>query len=121
MRSNNLSQGAWYGLDWAVRNLVNRESAVFVVAGPIFDPDSAPRQLDTVKTHRVPDGFFKVVATRDGRAAAFIFSQDTPVHVHHCELRSSIEDIEEITGLELFPEGGSRLDMSLYSNLGCDS
>ena len=121
VRSNSLSQGAWYGLDWAVRNLVNREASVYVVTGPVFDPESVPRTLDTDKEHRIPDGFFKVVLTREGRAAAFLFSQDTPVHVHHCDLRSSIAEIEALTGLELFPEGSSRLQMSLDAALGCNS
>ena len=121
VRSSSLSQGAWYGLDWSVRNLVNREAAVYVVTGPVFYPDAAPRTLDTEKQHRIPDAFFKVVLTREGRAAAFLFAQDTPVHVHHCELRSSILEIEDLTGLTLFPEGGSRLDMTLDAALGCSS
>lgn len=121
VRTSSLSQGAWYGLDWAVRNLVNREAAVYVVTGPVFYPEAEPRTLDTDKQHRIPDGFFKVVLTREGRAAAFLFPQDTPVHVHHCNLRSSLAEIEGLTGLELFPEGKSRLDLSLYPALGCSA
>ena len=120
-RTSSLSQGAWYGLDWAVRNLVNREAAVYVVTGPVFYPEAEPRTLDTEKQHRIPDGFFKVVLTREGRAAAFLFSQDTPVHVHHCDLRSSLAEIEGLTGLELFPDGKSRLVLSLYPALGCSA
>jgi endonuclease G len=121
VRTSSLSQGAWYGLDWAVRNLVNREAAVYVVTGPVFYPEAEPRTLDTDKQHRIPDGFFKVVLTREGKAAAFLFFQDTAVHVHHCDLRSSLEEIERLTGLELFPDGKSRLDLSLYSALGCSA
>lgn len=121
VRTNSLSQGAWYGLDWAVRNLVNREAAVYVVTGPVFYPEAEPRMLDTDKQHRIPDGFFKVVLTREGRAAAFLFPQDTAVHVHHCDLRSSLAEIEDLTGLELFPDGKSRLDLSLFPALGCSA
>ena len=35
-RSRNLSLGAWYGLEWSIRNLVNRESEVYILTGPIF-------------------------------------------------------------------------------------
>lgn len=121
VRTSSLSQGAWYGLDWAVRNLVNREAAVYVVTGPVFYPEAEPRTLDTDKQHRIPDGFFKVVLTREGRAAAFLFPQDTAVHMHHCDLRSSLPEIERLTGLELFPDGKSRLDLALYSALGCSA
>lgn len=119
-RSNSLSQGAWYGLDWAIRNLVNREGAVFVVTGPTFDPDAEPRTLNTARSHRVPDGFFKVVVDEEGRAAAFLFAQDTPVHIHHCELTSSIEEIEALTSLDLFPEASAPLSLNLQSALGCE-
>ena len=39
-RSNSLSQGAWYGLEWATRNLVNRQQVLFVLTGPIFNTES---------------------------------------------------------------------------------
>lgn len=118
-RSNSLSQGAWYGLDWAIRNLVNRAGPVFVVTGPIFHADAEPRQLLTDTPHRVPDAFFKVVVDSNNRAAAFVLPQETPVHVHHCELTSSIAQVEGLTGLDLFPESSQDFDMSLPQLLGC--
>ena len=118
-RSTSLSQGAWYGLDWAIRNLVNREDSVFVVAGPVYYPDQEPRQLPVSTSHRVPDAFFKVIVTPEGRSAAFLLEQDTPVHLHHCEQQSSVEDIEELTGLDLFPELSRPLEPTLHTVLGC--
>lgn len=118
-RSSSLSQGAWYGLDWAIRNLVNREDSVFVVAGPIFYADSVPVELDTSTSHRVPDAFFKVVIDDNNRAAAFLFPQGTAVHVHHCELASSIEEIESLSGLNLFPDSDDNIAMTLSRGLGC--
>ena len=38
-RTASLSQGAWYGLDWSIRNYVNRQGEVYVVTGPIFDAE----------------------------------------------------------------------------------
>ena len=118
-RSNSLSQGAWYGLDWAIRNLVNRAGPVFVVTGPIFHTDAEPRQLMINTPHRIPDAFFKVVVDSSNRAAAFVLPQATAVHVHHCELTSSIAQVERLTGLDLFPEGSQDFDMSLSQLLGC--
>lgn len=118
-RSTSLSQGAWYGLDWAIRNLVNREESVYVITGPIFYSDREPRQLPVSTLHRVPDAFFKVVVTEAGRSAAFLLEQDTPVHLHHCEQQSSVEEIESLTGLDLFPDLSRPLEPTLHTVLGC--
>lgn len=118
-RSNGLSQGPWYGLEWAIRNLVNRQQALYVLTGPIYDEQAIALRLATDKIHQVPDGFFKVVVTPDGESAVFRFTQNTSVGVHHCELQSSLEEIEALTGLTLFPERGQPLDASLAGDLGC--
>lgn len=118
-RSRSLSQGAWYGLEWSIRNFVNRGNEVFVITGPIYRESQTVAQLQTQTQHRVPDAFFKVVMTVQGQGSAFIFDQNTPVHVHHCELRSSVEEIETLTNLEIFPEVPQLRLESLDSNLGC--
>ncbi len=118
-RSRSLSRGAWYGLEWAVRNLVNKETEVFVLSGPIFnDPQNTP-QLRTSVEHRVPDAFFKIIVTESGQASAFILAQNVPVHRHHCELRTDIAEIEEATGLRFFPEAQYLDFTSLDASLGC--
>lgn len=118
-RSRNLSQGAWYGLEWSIRNLVNRENEVYVVTGPIFRDTPVVASLETQKQHRVPDAFFKIIVSSDERATAFIFDQDLPVHVHHCDNRASIEEIEEATGLQFFPENPRLISGELDTSLGC--
>lgn len=118
-RSSTLNQGAWYGLDWAIRNLVNKEEAVFVITGPVYKPSPQVAQLKTPKSHRVPDAFFKIVITESGLATAFLLGQEVPVHVHHCELRVSIAELEKLTNLDFFPEAGPRLFDPLDSGLGC--
>ena len=118
-RSQNLSRGAWYGLEWSIRNLVNRENEVYVLTGPIFRETSIAASLQTQTEHRVPDAFFKIVVSTNNRTTAFIFGQDLPVHVHHCENRASINEIEKATGLEFFPENPRLVLGSLDSGLGC--
>ena len=120
VRSRSLSQGAWYGLDWSLRNLVNSEAAVYVYTGAIFDPEAEPRLLREGSGYRIPDKFFKIVLTEDGRAAAFLFSQETAVHVHHCDLRAGIEEIEALSGLDFFPAATVDVELSLYPMLGCN-
>ncbi len=118
-RSRNLSQGAWYGLEWSIRNLVNRENEVYVVTGPIFRETPVVASLAIAKQHRVPDAFFKIIVSNDDRATAFIFDQDLPVHVHHCDNRVSIEEIESATGLQFFPENPGLVSGELDTSLGC--
>ena len=98
---------------------MNRGNEVFVIAGPIYKESQSVAQLQTEKQHRVPDAFFKIIVTEQGQGSAFIFDQNTPVHIHHCELRASIEEIEALTRLDIFPEA-PLLDMeSLNGSLGC--
>ena len=118
-RSSALNQGAWYGLEWAIRNLVNREDSVYIVTGPIYKETPQISQLKTSTPHRVPDAFFKIVITETGLATAFLLAQDVPVHVHHCDLRVTIPELEALTGLDFFPEAGSRTFLALDSRLGC--
>jgi len=118
-RTPNLNRGAWYGLEWSIRNLVNREGEVFVVTGPIYKSIQEAPQLQTTRLHRVPDAFFKIVITEAGRGSAFIFDQSVPVHVHHCELRTTISEIEDATGLRFFPDAAQLNVIPLDSSLGC--
>jgi endonuclease G len=118
-RSRNLSLGAWYGLEWSIRNLVNREREVYVLTGPIFRDTPVASSLQTQTQHRVPDAFFKIVVSANNRATAFIFDQDLPVHVHHCDTTVTIDEIETATGLDFFPENPRLVLGSLDTSLGC--
>ncbi len=118
-RKRALNRGAWYGLEWSIRNLVNRGNEVFVLAGPVYKPTPQVSALNTRKSHRVPDAFFKIVITEQGQGSVFLFDQNTPVHVHHCELRSTVAEIEALTGLDFFPENPSLVLDSLGSLVGC--
>ena len=118
-RTSSLSQGAWYGLDWAIRNYVNRRDEVFVLTGPIFEEGSHLTLEHSKIPHRVPDSFFKIVVTEEGKAATFLLRQDSRVHQHHCDMRSSIEEIEKLTGLVFFPRSVEVIDESAFIELGC--
>ena len=118
-RTSSLDQGAWYGLDWSIRNLVNRSGGVFVLAGPIYDSTVDAKSLLTDNPHRVPDRFFKIIITEQGQTASFIMSQEAPVHLHHCEMQSSIAEIEALTQLDLFPLIPQSLEETAFEDLGC--
>jgi endonuclease G len=117
-RNSELNRGSWYGLEWAVRNLANRADELYVVSGPIFEFNSNRDQI-LAGEQQIPSAFFKVVATRGGQMAAFLFNQDLPFHVHHCEQLTSLAVIENLTGLDLFPERSDWPAGDLSERLGC--
>lgn len=120
-RSSELNRGSWYGLEWAVRNLANRSEGVYVITGPIYDADFAASDLtlDTDSPHRIPTGFYKVIVDSEGYAGAFTFPQDLPFHIHHCDRLTSIEEVERLSGLDLFPELPQLPLGDLSERLGC--
>jgi endonuclease G, mitochondrial len=118
-RNPELNRGSWYGLEWAIRNLVNRAGELYVLSGPLFDPANPQKPLRTEKAHRVPSGFFLVVASEQGEVAAFTFEQQLPFHVHHCQQRTSLGDVEEKSGLDLLPEYPAWPLADLSDKLGC--
>lgn len=120
-RNSELNRGSWYGLEWAVRNLANRTAGLYVVTGPIYDAGFAVSEqtLNTDTPHKIPSGFFKVIVDGEGNVGAFSFPQDLPFHIHHCDRRTSIEEVERLSGLDLFPEL-ARLPLGdLSESLGC--
>ncbi|MEX2132174.1 MAG: DNA/RNA non-specific endonuclease [Pseudohongiellaceae bacterium] len=118
-RNPELNRGPWYGLEWAVRNLASRTGELYVIAGPLYNTTNPHPSLATTKPHKVPDGFFKVIATADGEVTAFVFDQRLAFHVHHCERRASLAEIERMTGLDLFPQNPGWPVGNLDQQLGC--
>jgi len=118
-RTSGLNRGSWYGLEWAVRNLANRSDGLYVITGPIYERGKIQQRLPIAVPHQVPSGFFKVVADVRGRVAVFTFDQDLPFHVHHCEQRTTLGEVEALTGLDLFPELPDWPLDDLSRDLGC--
>jgi DNA/RNA endonuclease G (NUC1) len=117
--SRSLNTGAWNGLDWSIRNLVNRVGQVFVLAGPIYFKTPQVENLETAAQHQVPDAYFKIVVSDNGASSVFIMNQDVPIHTHHCSLGSTMDEVERLTGLKLLPELNKSSGDSLDAALGC--
>lgn len=116
---SDLNQGSWQFLEGAERTLAQRSNgAVYVLTGPLFERDM-PGLPRADEPHRVPSGYWKVVATEDGRASAFIFEQETPRSANYCTMRVRIEDVERRARLQLFPRQRPRRLRSLDGELGC--
>jgi endonuclease G len=118
-----LNQGSWVRLETKERELAQSAGnpAVYVVTGPLYE-----REMDGMakanEPHRVPSGYWKVVAIESGSAiklTGFIFDQLTPKAADHCTSRETIEEIERRATLRLFPRLKQRNFQKLDAQLGC--
>jgi len=116
---SDLNQASWQFLESAERRLATGSSgAVYVLTGPLFERDM-PGLPRADEPHRVPSGYWKVVATEDGRISSFIFEQETARSANFCTMRVAIADVERRARLQLFPRMNPRRLRSLDSELGC--
>jgi endonuclease G len=115
-----LNQGVWARLEDAERKLAKTPPypIVYVITGPLYERDM-PGLPNADEPHRVPSGYWKVVALADGRAAAFIFDQMTPRAGSFCDHLVTIVAIETQSKLDIMPEGGGRQPVELAPALGC--
>jgi endonuclease G, mitochondrial len=118
-QSSALNQGAWVHLENAERSLVRSTAGpVYVITGTLFERLMRPLP-NGPQMHRVPSGYWKVVATLDGRATAFIMDQSLPRDAAYCDHRVPLQEIELRARLNLFPSNDSVGDEFLDVELGC--
>ena len=101
-----LNQGPWRDLENAIRILVKTGATVWAMTGPLFEgPMSELPSAD--EEHIVPSDYWKIVATEvegELRVAAFIMGQDADRHSDPADFLTSVDEVEERSGLELFWE-----------------
>lgn len=114
-----LNQAPWQRLEALENDLARTENtAVYVLTGPLFErPMPALPKAD--ERHRVPSGYWKVVATADGRVASFIMNTSAERSLDHCETRTTLDEVEMRSRLALFPRLAKRGFEDLSPALGC--
>jgi len=102
-----LNQGAWRKLEAAEQRLARRAGidAVYVVTGPLYER-TMPVLPGADEPHRVPSGYWKVLAVSAPvlRVAAFVFDQETPRAEEICTHVVRVDEVERRSGLDLFAE-----------------
>jgi endonuclease G len=116
--SPRLNQGPWKSVENAVaREWANRFGGLYVLTGPIYDPNERVTLGET--DIEVPLEFWKVIvrAGRDGRPEALpvVMRQDGDGASTLGAVVTTIDDIEERTGLDLFPDLPSDQEADLES------
>ncbi|MCK5096607.1 MAG: DNA/RNA non-specific endonuclease, partial [Desulfobacteraceae bacterium] len=79
--------------------------SVYVITGPIFKKNP-PDKLESGVA--IPEEFYKIIAFKKGyfgtlKSVSFIFPQK-PQSQNYMDYITTIDNIEELTGLEFFPE-----------------
>ena len=101
-----LNGGPWARLEEAVRKYVRRWETVWVITGPLYETPMPA--LNTVETHTVPSGYWKIVADLRGSAiptvAAFIMQQNVVSNADISNLVRTVVEIETRSGLSFFTE-----------------
>jgi endonuclease G len=114
-----LNRGPWQRLEARENELARSANiAVHVLTGPLFERVMPPLPRADER-HRVPSGYWKVVATQDGRMAAFIMDTAAPRTLDHCDARVTLDEVELRSRLGLFPRLRTRSFRDLSPELGC--
>lgn len=111
-----LNAGAWNTLENKERTWARRDSALVIVAGPIYsEQDTAHLPNAPV---RIPSAFFKVLlapGTEHPRAIGFIFpNMSSPGNMQ--AYAASVDDVEKLTGFDFFSALPDDLEAEVESN-----
>lgn len=101
-QDNELNSGAWLTLENKERQWAQRDSAIIIVAGPIYYPTDTKR-IGRIGV-RVPSAFFKAFLAPyvdEPRAIAFVYP-NTSAPGNMQDYAMSIDQLEEITGFDFF-------------------
>ncbi len=100
---HDLNNGAWKTLETKERQWAERDSAIMIVAGPIYEKADKER-IGKAKV-RVPGAFFKVIAAPyadSPRGIAFVYpNMKAPGNMS--DYAMSIDELEKILGYDFFP------------------
>jgi endonuclease G len=111
------NRGVWKKLEMQVRNWAIEYDSLYVVTGPIFDS-----VMPTIGPHRVavPKAYYKVLLQkRNGNWVGIGFIlPNSNTKVEFKEYVTSIDKVEEITGLDFFWELEDDMEDEIEKSLG---
>lgn len=98
---HDLNSGAWETLESKERTWAKRDSAILIVAGPIYSDGETYIEKSKV---RVPDAFFKVLIAPyldEPRGIAFVYPH-MKCQGNMQDYATTIDEVEKITGFDFF-------------------
>lgn len=101
-QDHSLNSGAWATLEKKERQWAQRDSAIIIIAGPIYEPGDKKRI--GASGVRVPSAFYKVIIApyvENPRGIGFVYpNMSAPGNMRDYSM--SIDDVEAITGIDFF-------------------
>jgi len=113
---SDLRLGSWSRLDQAINELVATIGTLYVISGPLYERKNGANINEEVI--EFPKQYFKVIATPQAYAS-FVFPSDLPIHAEFCAQISSIDQIQQRSGLLFFPRLEEELSPELFEDLRC--
>lgn len=114
-QNQSLNSGAWSTLEEKERTWAKRDSALIIIAGPMYEASDTKTIGDT--RVRVPSAFFKVIIApyiSQPRGIAFIYpNMPSPGNMQNYVV--TIDQVEEITGLDFFSSLPDNLENEIES------
>lgn len=113
-----LRAGPWSRLEMAINELAANEDELYVISGPLYEITGS---LNIRRASaNLPSSYFKIVAT-ETQYAAFIMAADLPINAEYCDQIASAANVQELSGLTLFPALETALAPGLYEGLRCQN
>ena len=115
-QTGSLNSGAWNKLEMKCREWAKNEGKLYIVCGPVYDK-RRHEQIGIDHAIDVPEGFFKaILSLRPGheKAIAFYFYNDESRQSYKTATLS-VDEAEELTGLDLFAALEDKLEAKLES------
>ncbi len=113
----NLRLGAWLKLEQALNQLVDTEEELYVISGPLF-LISQPLSTTLQAADFGPAAYYKVVSNDDG-FIAFMLPENMQRYESFCDRRIELDQIERMSGLNIFPGRDLKESAKLLVDLGC--
>lgn len=110
-----LNTGAWNTLENKERIWAERDSALLIISGPIYE-ETDTKTIGKNKV-RVPGAFFKILAApfiKNPRGIAFVYP-NTIAPGNMEQYAMSIDELERITGYDFFPSLSPNLENLIES------
>lgn len=100
-----VNQQYWERLESACRRWAVSEGSIYIICGPIYN-SSRPKNIGREHMIAVPDAFFKVVISLSGNTPKGIgfYYQNSEKRQTMESASRTIDQIEEMTGYDFFPE-----------------
>lgn len=115
-QDHSLNSGAWQTLEKKERKWAERDGAIVIVAGPVYEKTDTKRIGESGV--RVPSAFFKVICApyiKEPRAIGFVYpNMSSPGNMEQYVM--TVDDVEKLTGFDFFSALPDEIENEIEKN-----